>query len=300
MNKYDIIVIGSGHNGLVTACYLAKAGYSVCVLERRDTIGGAVSTETMFRSEQFPQGFRMDVGSSVHIMIHQTGILEELELEQYGLEYIEMDPIMSYPVPNGKGVIHFFKDLDRTLDSIAKVAPEDVENYREFVEFWGRINEGVLKASMVPPNGKNIVTELAKGQIRDGGMFEKGKQLGGLQKILSSYGKVVDDAFENPHLKAAIMWFAAQSGPLPDHSATGDFAGWQSMLHQSGAKHPKGGSGMLTQAMKNMIEAHGGEVKAGHPVTDIVIENGKAIGVRTESGDEFRASTIVSNAHVQT
>src|SRR6056297_4031974 len=146
MSTFDTIVIGSGHNGLVTACYLAKNGYQVLVLERDTTIGGAVRTETMFQSNENPNGFRMDVGSSVHIMIHQTGIIEELELTNYGLEYIEMDPFMSYPVPDGKGVIHFHKDLEKTLESISKVAPEDVENYREFIDFWSRINKGVLKA----------------------------------------------------------------------------------------------------------------------------------------------------------
>ncbi|MBD3615929.1 MAG: NAD(P)/FAD-dependent oxidoreductase [Gracilimonas sp.] len=300
MEKYDAIIIGSGHNGLVTGCYLAKNGYKVLVLERDSTIGGAVRTETMFQSADNPHGFRMDVGSSVHIMIHQTGIIEELELEKYGLEYIDMDPIMSYPVPTGKGVIHFWKDVERTLESISKVAPEDVKNYQEFISFWGKINKSVLKAFMTKPSVGNIFAEMTKAQIRDGSMFKKGEQAAGLQKILSSYGKVVDDAFESPYMKAAILWFAAQSGPLPDHSATGDFAGWQSMLHESGAKHPKGGSGMLTQAMKNMIEAHGGEVKADHPIQKILIENGKAIGVQTEKGEEFRANTIVSNAHVQT
>jgi len=103
MSHFDAIIIGSGHNGLITGCYLAKSGMKVGVLERRDSIGGAVSTETMFQSEQNPHGFRMDVGSSVHIMIHQTGIIEELGLTDYGLEYIEMDPIMSYPVPMEKG-----------------------------------------------------------------------------------------------------------------------------------------------------------------------------------------------------
>ena len=137
MEKFDAIIIGSGHNGLTTGCYLAKNGLKVLVLERRDTIGGAVCTETMFQSDENLNGFRIDVGSSVHIMIHQTGIIEELELEKYGLEYIDMDPIMSYPVPTGKGVIHFWKDINRTLESISKVAPEDVKNYKEFVEFWG-------------------------------------------------------------------------------------------------------------------------------------------------------------------
>lgn len=298
--KYDALIIGSGHNGLITGCYLAKEGYKVCVLERRDTIGGAVCTETMFKSEQNPHGFRMDVGSSVHIMIHQTGIIEELGLTEYGLDYIEMDPIMSYPVPDGKGVIHFFKDLDRTLESIANVAPEDVENYREFVEFWARINKGVLKAFMVPPSGRNIFTELMKGQFRNGSMFKKGEQLNGLQKIFGSYGSVVNNAFENPYMHAALTWFAAQSGPLPDQSATGDFAGWQSMLHQSGAKHPRGGSGMLTQAMKKLIEAHGGTVLSDHPVKSIEIEDGRARGVLTENEQYFGADLIVSNAHVQT
>jgi len=300
MNKYDAIIVGSGHNGLVTGCYLAKNGYSVLVLEREPMAGGAVRTETMFASHENPNGFKMDIGSSVHIMIHQTGIIEELGLEQYGLEYIDMDPIMSYPVPTGKGVIHFWKDVEQTLESISKVAPEDVNNYREFIDFWGKINKGVLKTFMTPPTTGNIVAEMAKAQIRDGAMFRKGEQAAGLQKVLSSYGKVVDDAFESAYMKAAILWFAAQSGPLPDHSATGDFAGWHAMLHQSGAKHPKGGSGMLTQAMKNMIEAHGGVVKTSHPVEEMIIEDGKVKGVRCEDGDQFFADIVVSNAHVQT
>jgi len=300
MTNFDAIIIGSGHNGLVTGCYLAKAGKKVLVLEKNDTVGGAVRTETMFKSPENPHGFRMDVGSSVHIMIHQTGIIEELELEKYGLEYIDMDPIMSYPVHTGKGVIHFWKDFERTLESISKVAPVDVKNYKDFVQFWGKINSSVLKVFMTSPSTKNVFTEMAKAQIKDGAMFKKGEQSAGLQKIFAGYGKAVNDAFESPYMKAAILWFAAQSGPLPDHTATAPFAGWQSMLHQSGAKHPKGGSGMLTQAMKKLIEAQGGTIKTDAGVDKILIENGKAFGVRTENGEEYFAPIIVSNAHVQT
>jgi phytoene dehydrogenase-like protein len=297
---FDTIVVGSGHNGLVTACYLAKAGYKVLVTEKNDTVGGAVRTETMFESKDNPHGFRMDVGSSVHIMIHQTGIIEELELEKYGLEYLDMDPIMSYPVPTSKGVIHFWKDLDRTLESIATVAPNDVKNYKKFVEFWGKINKGVLASFMTPPKGGKLISEIVKAQIRDGSMFNKGEHMNGLQRILSSYGKVVDDAFESPHLKAALVWFAAQSGPLPDQSATGDFVGWQSMLHESGAKHPKGGSGMLTQAMKNLILVHGGTILTSTPIEKILVRSGRAVGVQSQKGEEFLAPIVVSNAHVQT
>jgi phytoene dehydrogenase-like protein len=298
--KYDAIIIGSGHNGLTTAGYLAKSGLKVLVLERRDTLGGAVCTETMFQSERFPRGFRIDVGSSAHIMIHQTPVLDDLKLFDYGLEYIEMDPMMSFPYPDGKGVLHFYRDIDRTLESIALLSPRDVQNYKDFIEFWGRINKGVLKTFLVPPSGKNIVTEMAKGQIRDGSMFGKNDQMDGLRRILSSYGQVVDEAFEHPYLKTALLWFAAQSGPTPDQSASGDFVGWQAMLHESGAKRPRGGSGMLTQAMIGMIRDHGGEVRADVPVDKILIKNGKAFGVRLQSGEEILADRVISNAHVQT
>ncbi len=299
-NSFDVVLIGSGHNGLITAAYLARAGYRVCVLERQQSIGGAVCTETMFRSDRFPGGFRIDVGSSVHIMIHQTGILEELELDRYGLEYVEMDPIMSYPMPDGNGVIHFFQDVDRTLESIARVAPEDVENYRRFVDYWGKVNRSVFKAFMKPPTGRGMGWELLKSRIRGEKMFGETGQIDGIRSVLSSYGKVVEDSFENPWLKTAMIWFAAQSGPTPDMTATADFAGWQAMLHQSGAKHPKGGSGALTQALAKLIEEHGGVIRTGEPVASIEIEEGRARGVLTRSNEWIKADLVVSNAHVQT
>lgn len=298
--NFDAIVIGSGHNGLTTACYLAKSGYKVGVFERRDTIGGAVCTETMFQTEEHPEGYRIDVGSSAHFMIHQTPVIQDLELEKYGLEYIEMDPFMSYPLPDGEGVIHFHRDLDKTLESIRKVSPPDVENYRNFIEFWGRINRGVLKAFLVPPAPGAIVYEVIKGQIRDGAMFKKGEQSDALRRIFGSYYQEVNEQFESPYLKAAIMWFAAQSGPVPEQSATGAFAGWQAMLHESGGKRPRGGSGMLTQAMAKMLEDHGGEIRSDAPVDKIIIESKKAVGIRLANGEEFRSKVVISNAHVQT
>lgn len=296
----DVLVIGSGHNGLVTACLLARRGFRVRVLERCESLGGAVRTETMFASPENPRGFRMDVGSSAHIMIHQTGLVELLELEKYGLVYIDMDPFASFPLPDGRGVIHFFKDLDRTLDSIAQVSPADVAHYRDFIAFWKRINAGVFRTFMVPPTMGSLVREIAKGQWRDGSMFKAGEHMDGLRRILGSYGQEVDEQFESPHLKTALNWLAAQSGPTPSQTATGDFVGWQAMIHESGAKHPRGGSGMLTQAMAVMLRDFGGEVLTDAPVERVLIRNGTAYGVRCADGREYLAPVIVSNAHVQT
>ena len=300
---YDIIVVGSGHNGLAAACYLAKAGQKVCVVERRETPGGAVCTESMFQSDDHPEGYRIDVGSSAHFMIHQTPVIADLELEKYGLDYIEMDPFMSYPVPGG-GVIHFHRSVEQTIASIAKVSPRDAASYRDFINYWKRVNNGVLKAFLVPPAPFKLFRAMSGRQLRGGAMFKKGEQTEGIRRIMSSYGQVVDEFFENESVKTALLWFAAQSGPPPDQSATADFVGWQAMLHESGGKRPKGGSGMLTQAMIGMLEAHGGELLVNEPVDRIMVSGTgdacRAVGVRLASGRELSARRVISNAHVQT
>ena len=90
-------------------------GLRVLVVERRPIVGGAVCTETMFG------GYRMDIGSSAHIMIHLTPVVRELELEKFGLEYIDMDPFAFYPLPDGSGAIEFWRDIDKTCASIERI-----------------------------------------------------------------------------------------------------------------------------------------------------------------------------------
>ncbi|HMQ54208.1 MAG TPA: NAD(P)/FAD-dependent oxidoreductase, partial [Anaerolineae bacterium] len=109
MADYDIIVIGAGHNALVCAGYLAQAGHKVLVLERRHIAGGAVVTE------EIVPGFRFDLGGSAHILIHHTPIIQDLKLTDYGLEYIDLDPLFFAPFPDGSHIF-IWKDVDRTCD----------------------------------------------------------------------------------------------------------------------------------------------------------------------------------------
>lgn len=286
--KYDVAVIGGGHNGLTCACYLAKAGLKVIVLERRHIVGGAVCTQ-----DDIIPGYKIDVGSSAHIMIHLTPVIRDLELEKFGLEYIDCDPFAFAPMPDGKGAIYFWKDIDKTCESIAKVSPEDAERYRKFVTEWEKVNEGVFDAFLKPPTAFNLVRHMVLG-----GKSKNPADM--VRKLMTSYGALVRETFKHEGLRGAMAWLAAQSGPPPTMSATGDFLGWHSMIHKSGVKRPKGGSGMLTQAMAKCLEHHGGEILLNAEVKQIEVENGETGGIILENGERIEATRIVSNAHVHT
>ncbi|MEI6046737.1 MAG: NAD(P)/FAD-dependent oxidoreductase [Chloroflexota bacterium] len=316
---YDAIVIGAGHNGLTSACYLAKAGYKVLVLERRNLVGGAVVTET----DIFP-GFRVDTCSTFHVVIHGTPVVRDLELEKFGLEYIDVDPWAFAPFPNGKHIV-FYRDVDKTAQTIAQFSPRDAETYRQFMQFWIRFNETMIDIFCNPPtltslSTRIVVKETSKLLEGIGDLANKGLTqevwnktlaaiknssppalLGSIIDIFSSYGKVIKENFESPEVRAALSWLGSQSGPGPHAPASGElFAMQQSLYHFLGVRRPRGGSGMLTQAMARCLEHYGGEIKVGAEVGQILVKGGKVTGVALASGEQFFAPTVISNAHVQT
>jgi phytoene dehydrogenase-like protein len=303
-NKFDIIVIGAGHNGLVCACYLAKAGYKVLVLERRHIVGGAVVTET-----DLVDGFRLDTCSSYHVVINGTPIVRELELEKFGLAYINVDPWGFAPFPNGNHIT-FYRDVDRTADTIAAFSPCDAEAYRVWMKRWMRFNQTMMAVFCTPPSllavGKSVIAhELKNGRWRDGLRATLNGGLGTyaemLRNIFSPYGQVITETFESPEVRAALAWLGAQSGPGPNEAASGELlAMQQSLYHLLGVRRPKGGSGMLTQALARCLEHFGGTVKVNSAVRQILSQNGRVQGVETVNDERFYAPVIISNAHVQT
>lgn len=287
MADYDIIMVGAGHNALVCAGYLAKAGYRVGVIERRGIVGGAVVTE-----EHVP-GFRFDLGGSAHILIHHTPVVADLKLKDYGLEYIDVDPIFFAPFPDGSSIT-VYRDVDKTCQSIAQISPEDAVAYRKFIDQWWTFGEGMVEAFLHTPNPWNLMKYMAI----DSGLWKN--PVWRMNIVRQGHGSILRKWFKNEKVRAVIAWMAAQSGPPPGEAFSAPLALWFPMYHVSGMSRPRGGSGMLTQALARMIEDHGGEIILNAPVKHILTERGRAVGVETADGERYTASkAIVSGAHIR-
>lgn len=152
MSQYDVIIIGAGHNGLVCAAYLLKAGKSVLLLEKRSVPGGAATTEESLPEEA--PGFKFNLCAIDHEFIHLGPVVEELELKKYGLEYLYCDPILFCPQPDGK---YFFghKSVDQTCREIARYSERDAQKYGEFVQYWQRVLNAIAPIFNAPP--KSII-----------------------------------------------------------------------------------------------------------------------------------------------
>lgn len=286
-----VVVVGAGHNGLVAACYLARAGLDVEVVERDGVVGGAVSTV-----ERFP-GYAVDRGSSAHIMVRHTGIVEDLRLADCGLEYLDLDPWGFAPFGTGgeQQALTFWVDLDRTCASIEAVCgARDADAYRAFVRDWGRRNRRIFEAFQQPPTGRHLGPALWR---LGHGTGLPGAELG--RQFLAPADALLDELFVDERLKTALAWLGAQAGPPPHEVATADLVGWGALLHDVPPGHPRGGSGMLSVALQRRLESYGGRVRLGDGASRLVVgAAGHINGVLTASGEHLAAGTVVAACHV--
>jgi phytoene dehydrogenase-like protein len=270
-DRFDIVVAGAGHNSLVCAAYLAKAGNRVLVLEGRPTIGGGCKTQ-----EVCLPGFKEDLCSSVHGGIRTSPIYTELRLKEYGLEYLEPDPVMHIPFLDGASIT-VWRDVDRTAESIAKISKKDADTFRRLVpEFRNSQAERGDRGAAAP------------------------RQAGYIQRLSAMSGyDAVCQLYESQHMRAANLTTGHFGGVPGSDIGTGGQA-FSLIGELNGRPIAKGGSGMLSVALGHFLEAHQGVVLTNKPVARLLIAHGKCAGVECVDGSQYRAEkAVVSTIHVK-
>jgi phytoene dehydrogenase-like protein len=296
---YDAIIIGGGHNGLVTACYLARAKWKVLVLERRYLVGGACVTE----ENNFPglTGFKVSTAAYVNSLFRPE-IIRDLRLKDYGFELVERNPSSFTPFLDGRYLM-MGPDASMNLREIAKFSTKDADNYPKYEKMLERVADVVEPTLMLtPPNllkpGLGGLWKLA--QL--GRKFQKmGSHLAEAVEVLTGAARpILDRWFESEELKATLATdaiigaFAAPSMPgtayVLFHHVMGETNGKRGVW-----AYVRGGMGGLTQALAKAAKDLGVEIRCDAEVAKILTHDGAAVGVALKNGDEFRATKIASN-----
>jgi len=290
---YDVIIVGGGHNGLTAAGYLGKAGIKTLVLERRPMVGGAVVTE------EFYPGYKISTISYV-VSLLQSKIITDLDLQNHGFEMIKMDGTLSVC---GDDYLLFNDDEDHNRKEVERFSATDYDAMEQFEEMFQNVG-GVIRNQMLkePPTLNADFSDLLKlGKMGlDVRKLTPELRYRLLQILTSSAYDLIQRWFESPMIKSmyGAACFSGNYASLHQpgsaiplfHSAIGEIEG------EKGAwRMVKGGMGGLTQAMASFAQSKGVQIQTDAPVEKILIENGRATGVRLENGDVMHSRCVMAN-----
>lgn len=294
----DVLIVGGGHNGLVCAAYLAAAGLKVVVLERRHVVGGAAVTE------EFHPGFRNSVAAYTVSLLNPR-IIRDLSLHEHGLRIVERKISNFLPTDDGR---HLLIGPGRTHAEVAKFSPQDADALDDYARHLDTI--AALLRDLVLETPPNVVTggwrTALPEWLKAANLGKRLTKLGMpmrqelLRLFASSAGDYLDGWFESEPIKAAFGFdgivgnfaspYAAGSAYVLLHHVFGEVNG------RKGAwGHAIGGMGAITQAMAKCAASRGVDIRVNASVREIIVENGRAVGAVTESGETFRAAAVVSN-----
>jgi phytoene dehydrogenase-like protein len=285
--KCDAVVIGAGHNGLVAAGYLARAGRKVAVVEAGDRLGG-MTTSGAFIPEA-PGHIVNPCAVDIISMLHSQ-IFKDLELRKHGLEIIKPDPSYVYLHPTGE-TLALWKDPKRTAAEIAKFSPGDAKEFLGFIELLD-----ALVAAVLPVMGLDFARPDIKAVWRSAKAgFKHRKKFSDLVSLLlNSATTAIDERFEHEITKSAMGQIAAGAGPI-DREGSGLGFLLLILLSRVGVGRPIGGMQSLTTALVRGLEANNGAVQANAAVAEILHANGKTQGVRLADGRVIEAPSVISS-----
>jgi phytoene dehydrogenase-like protein len=297
---HDVVIVGGGHNGLVTAFYLARGGMRPLVLERRDRVGGAAATE------EIAPGYRAPVFSHAFNPL-RPDVARDMQLDRHGLTLIASDPYLAAPSPDGRAIL-FSRDPSKTTASIAAFSARDAARYHEFYESFGKIAALLRRMLDRPPpdidhpSTSDLWSLLQTGREFRGLGRRDGFRL--LRWMPMAAADFVAEWFETDLLQAAIAsrgihgaflgpWSAGTAAILLIGAALDPLPGGDSVT-------ARGGPGALATALARAAEAAGARIRTDAGVDRVIIRDGAATGVVLEGGEEIAATTVVSNADPRT
>jgi len=297
-SRYDAIIVGAGHNGLTAAAYLARAGLSTLVLERRDIVGGCCVTE------EIAPGCRVSTTSYIASMLRPE-VISELRLADHGLRMIPCDPAIQVPFPDGH-VVPWWVDRERARQEFSRISAKDAARFVQVDDQLKKLARYLQPFFMEPP--PEIDTCTIRGWTD---LFRVGKRFRGISSaeiaqlvsfLTGSLGEFLDHNYESDKMKAMFLAnnvYGKHGGPYQPGTAIGLLfhllSGGEHEL-QGFYGHVIGGMGSITQALAAAGRKLGVEIRTSAPVASIEVRSGRARGVVLDDGTELRARMVLSNA----
>lgn len=277
---FDAIVIGAGHNGLITAAYLAKSGLSTLLIEARSEVGGTAA------SEHFA-GARVNICNCDHLTFRTTPVAEELHLASFGLSYIDVEPSQVNLDWSTQKPWELWHDVEQTVESISQHYPSSANEYRTFAHTMVPVARLILEASSQPPSRTSLMATVAKRGGR------------GMATLLKISKMSAADVMRQFFSEEAIIGPAMVEGPVvwglsPETPGTGLAAAAFALRHVARVGRPVGGSGALPEALKQSFLQSGGLLRTGTKVVGIVCEGNAVRAVQTSDGATVTARVVVS------
>jgi phytoene dehydrogenase-like protein len=277
----DAVVIGAGPNGLVAANVLADAGWSVEVIEEQPEPGGAVRSDRGVDPD-----FVSDLFSAFYPLAAASPVLAALHLEDEGLRWSHAPAALAHPLPDGRCAV-LSRDLDTTAASVDAFAPGDGAAWRELYGLWEQVGESLLGSLFAPFPPVRAGLKLLS-QVRAAGGLRLARTM------LLPVRRLGEEHFGGEGGRLLLAGNVLHADLSPEAAVGGGFGWLMCMLAQTyGFPVPVGGASALTAALVRRLERLGGSVRCGERVTEVVVRGGRAVGVRTATGDAVRARRAV-------